>query len=129
MLSTELEKKLEECLVGKDTLTRVKNLLGLHGEVFKEILNDCNKIKSQMEKYRTNLNLIKKANYQWLYVEKVLQKKYPNEDIPSDMFRQLTISLSVEDDQRLLKALDWLYSKKSDHPVFQALRKLVDRVQ
>ena len=34
MLSTELEKKLEECLVGKDTLTRVKNLLGLHGEVF-----------------------------------------------------------------------------------------------
>ena len=129
MLSTELEKKLEECLVGKYTLTRVKNLLGLHGEVFKEILNDCNKIKSQMEKYRTNLNLIKKANYQWLYVEKVLQKKYPNEDIPSDMFRQLTISLSVEDDQRLLKALDWLYSKKSDHPVFQALRKLVDRVQ
>lgn len=129
MLSTELEKKLEECLVGKDTLTRVKNLLGLHGEVFKISLNDCNKIKSQMEKDRTNLNLIKKANYQWLYVEKVLQKKYPNEDIPSDMFRQLTISLSVEDDQRLLKALDWLYSKKSDHPVFQALRKLVDRVQ
>lgn len=128
MLSTELEKKLEECLVGKDTLTRVKNLLGLHGEVFKEILNDCNKIKSQMEKDRTNLNLIKKANYQWLYVEKVLQKKYPNEDIPSDMFRQLTITLSVEDDQRLLKALDWLYSKKSDHQVFKALRKLIDRV-
>lgn len=128
MLSTELEKKLEECLVGKDTLTRVKNLLGLHGEVFKEILNDCNKIKSQMEKDMTNLNLIKKANYQWLYVEKILQKKYPNEDIPEDMFRQLTISLSVEDDQRLLKALDWLYVKKSDHQLFKALRKLVDRV-
>lgn len=127
MLSTELEKKLEECLVGKDTLTRVKNLLGLHGEVFKEILNDCNKIKSQMEKDRTNLNLIKKANYQWLYVEKILQKKYPNEDIPTDMFRQLTISLSVEDDQRLLKALDWLYVKKSDHPVFKTLRELVER--
>lgn len=128
MLSTELEKKLEECLVGKDTLTRVKNLLGLHGEVFNEILNDCNKIKSLIEKDRTNLNLIKKANYQWLYVEKILQKKYPNEDIPTDMFRQLTLTLSVEDDQRLLKALDWLYSKKSDHQVFKALRKLVDRV-
>lgn len=125
MLSTELERKLEECLVGKDTLTRLKNLLGLHGDVFKEILNDCNKIKSQMEKDRTNLNLIKNANYQWLYVEKILQKKYPNEDIPSDMFRQLTISLSVKDDQRLLKALDWLYVNKSDHPVFKALRKLV----
>lgn len=130
MLSTELEKKLEECLVGKDTLTRVKNLLGLHGEVFKEILilNDCNKIKSQMEKDRTNFNLIKKVNYQWLYVEKILQKKYPNEDIPEDMFRQLTISLSVVEDQRLLKALDWLYLKKSDHPVFKVLRKLVDTV-
>lgn len=128
MLSTELEKKLEECLVGKDTLTRVKNLLGLHGEVFKEILNDCHKIKSQMEKDRTNLNLIKKANYQWLYVEKILQKKYPNEDIPTDMFRQLTISLSVDEDHRLLKALDWLNVKESDHPVFKTLRNLVEVV-
>lgn len=128
MLSTEIEKKLGECLVGKDTLTRVKNLLGLHREVFKEILNDCNKIKSQMERDRTNLNLIKKVNYQWIYVEKVLKDKYPNEDIPEDMFRQITISLSVEDDHRLLKALDWLNVKKSDHPVFKALRKLVDTV-
>lgn len=68
MLSTELEKKLEGCLVGKNTLTRVKNLLSLHGEVFNEILNDCNNIKSHGEKDRTNLNLIKNANYQWLYV-------------------------------------------------------------
>lgn len=128
MLSTELEKKLEDCLVGKNNLTRVKNLLGLHGEVFKEILNDCNNIKSHVEKNRTNLNLIKNANYQWLYVEKILHKKYPNEDIPTDMFRQLTISLSVEDDQRLLKALDWLNVKESDHQVFKTLRNLVDRV-
>lgn len=77
-----------------------------------------------MEKDRTNLKLIKKANYQWLYVEKILQKKYPNEDIPTDMFRQLTISLSVEDDQRLLKALDWSSVKKSDHPVFKTIDKL-----
>ena len=27
MLSTELEKRLEECLVGKDTLTRVKGFI------------------------------------------------------------------------------------------------------
>lgn len=127
MLSTELEKKLEQCLVGKDTLTRVKNLLGLHGEVFKEILNDCKNVKSLVEKDRTNLNLIKKANYQWLSVEKILQNKYPNEDIPSDMFRQLTISLSVEE-ERLLKALDWLNVKKSDHSVFKALRKLIEVV-
>lgn len=127
MLSTELEKKLEECLVGKYTLTRVKNLLGLHGEVFKEILNNCNKIKSQIEKDRTNLNLIKKANYQWLYVEKILQKKYPNEDIPTDMFRQLTISISSPEDQRLLRVLGWLDVKKSDHPVFKTLRELVER--
>lgn len=128
MLSTELEKKLEECLVGKNTLTRVKNLLSLHGEVFKEILNDCNNIKSHGEKDRTNLNLIKNANYQWLYVEKILQKKYPNEDIPTDMFRQLTISLSVDEDHRLLKALDWLNVKESDHPVFKTLRNLVEVV-
>ena len=127
MLSTEIEKRLEECLVGKDTLTRVKNLLGLHGEVFEQILKDCSKVKSQMERDRFNLNLIKKANYQWLYVEKILRKKYPNEDIPDDMFRQLTISLSVENDQRLLKALDWFYVKKSDHPVFKTLRELVER--
>nr|DAW04758.1 MAG TPA: hypothetical protein [Caudoviricetes sp.] len=128
MLSTELEKRLEECLVGKDTLTRVKELLGLHGEVFKEILSDCKNVKSLMEKDRTNLNLIKKANYQWLYVEKILKDKYPNKDIPEDMFRQITISLSVVEEERLLKALDWLNVKKSDHPVFKALRKLVDTV-
>ena len=63
MLSTEIEKRLEECLVGKDTLTRVKNLLGLHGEVFEQILKDCSKVKSQMERDRFNLNLIKKVNY------------------------------------------------------------------
>lgn len=128
MLSTELEKRLEECLVGKDTLTRVKELLGLHGEVFKEILSDCKNVKSIMEKDRTNLNLIKKANYQWLYVEKILKDKYPNEDIPEDMFRQIIISLSVVEEERLLKALDWLNIKKSDHPVFKALRKLVERI-
>lgn len=124
MLSTELEKKLEECLVGKNTLIRVKNLLGLHGEVFKEILNDCNNIKSHVEKDRTSLNLIKNANYQWLYVEKILQNKYPNEDIPEDMFRQLTIALSVFLNQRLLKDLGWSSVKKSDHPVFKTINKL-----
>lgn len=35
MLSTEIEKRLEECLVGKDTSTRVKNLLGLYREVLR----------------------------------------------------------------------------------------------
>ena len=124
MSSEEIEKRLEECLVGKDTLTRVKNLLHLHGEVFKEILDNCMKIKSQMEKDRTNIDLIKKANYQWLYVEKILQKKYPNEDIPEDIFRQLTLALSVSSDQRLLKALDWLYVNKSKHPVFMLIRKI-----
>lgn len=112
MSSTELEKRLKDCLVGKDTITRVKNLLNLHGEVFKQIIKDCKDNKSQMEKDRTNLNLIKNANYQWLYVEKKLKDKYPNEDIPEDMFRQLTISLSsLEDDKRLLKALGWLNKK------------------
>ena len=124
MSNEEIEKRLEECLVGKDTLTRVKNLLHLHGEVFKEILDNCMKIKSQMEKDRTNINLIKKANYQWLYVEKILQKKYPNEDIPEDIFRQLTLALSVSSNQRLLKALDWLYVNKSKHPVFMLIRKI-----
>nr|DAY45504.1 MAG TPA: hypothetical protein [Caudoviricetes sp.] len=124
MSSEEIEKRLEECLVGKDTLTRVKNLLHLHGEVFKEILDNCMKIKSQMEKDRTNIDLIKKANYQWLYVEKILQKKYPNEDIPEDIFRQLTLALSVSSNQRLLKALDWLYVNKSKHPVFMLIRKI-----
>lgn len=81
-----------------------------------------------MERDSFNLNFIKKANYQWLYVEKVLKDKYPNEDIPDDIFRQLTISLSVEDDQRLLKTLNWLNVKKPDHPVFKILRKLVDTV-
>lgn len=127
MLSTELEKRLEECLVGKDTLTRVKNLLGLHGDVFEQILKDCSKVKSQVERDRFNLNLIKKANYQWLYVEEILRKKYSNEDIPKDIFRQLTISLSIVKDSRLLKALDWFYVKKSDHPVFKALRELIER--
>lgn len=42
MLSTELEKRLEECLVGKDTITRVKGLLNLHGEVFRQIIDDRN---------------------------------------------------------------------------------------
>lgn len=59
MLSTEIEKRLEECLVGKDTLTRVKNLLGLHGEVFKQIIAEGDKIKSLLEKDRNRLNLIK----------------------------------------------------------------------
>ena len=124
MSSEEIEKRLEECLVGKDTLTRVKKLLHLHGEVFKKILDNCMKIKSQMEKDRTNIDLIKKANYQWLYVEKILQKKYPNEDIPEDIFRQLTLALSVSSNQRLLKALDWLYVNKSKHPVFMLIRKI-----
>jgi hypothetical protein len=124
MSSEEIEKRLEECLVGKDTLTRVKNLLHLHGEVFKEILDNCMKIKSQMEKDRTNIDLIKKANYQWLYVEKKLMDKYPNEDIPEDIFRQLTLALSVSSNQRLLKALDWLYVNKSKHPVFMLIRKI-----
>lgn len=122
MLSTEIEKKLEECLVGKDVSTRVKNLVKLHHEVFKEILKT-----NHSSSYENGINLIKKANYQWLYVEKVLKDKYPNEDIPDDMFRQLTISLSVKD-QRLIKALGWLYVKKSDHPVFKALRKLVESI-
>lgn len=124
MSSEEIEKRLEECLVGKDTLTRVKKLLHLHGEVFKEILDNCMKIKSQMEKDRTNIDLIKKANYQWLYVEKKLMGKYPNEDIPEDIFRQLTLALSVSSNQRLLKALDWLYVNKSKHPVFMLIRKI-----
>lgn len=122
MLSTEIEKKLEECLVGKDVSTRVKNLVKLHHEVFKEILKT-----NHSSSYENGINLIKKANYQWLYVEKILKKKYPNEDIPEDIFSQLTISLSVND-QRLIKALGWLYVKKSDHPVFKVLRKLVDTV-
>lgn len=124
MSSEEIEKRLEECLVGKDTLTRVKNLLHLHGEVFKEILDNCMKIKSQMEKDRTNIDLIKKANYQWLYAEKQLKDKYPNENIPEDIFRQLTISLSVKDDSRLLKTLGWSSVKKSDHPVFKIIDKI-----
>lgn len=119
MLSTELEKRLEECLVGKDTLTRVKNLLDLHGEVFKQIIAEGDKIKSLLEKDRNRLNLIKKANYQWLYAEKELKAKYPDENIPEDMFRQLTISLSSPEDQRLLRVLGWLDVKKSDHPVFK----------
>ena len=127
MLSTEIEKRLEEGLVGKDTLTRVKNLLGLHGEVFKQIIAEGDKIKSLLEKDRNRLNLIKKANYQWLYAEKELKAKYPNENIPEDMFRQLTISLSSPEDQRLLRVLGWLDVKKSDHPVFKTLRELVER--
>ena len=127
MLSTEIEKRLEECLVGKDTLTRVKNLLGLHGEVFKQIIAEGDKIKSLLEKDRNRLNLIKKANYQWLYAEKELKAKYPDENIPEDMFRQLTISLSSPEDQRLLRVLGWLDVKKSDHPVFKTLRELVER--
>lgn len=127
MLSTEIEKKLEECLVGKDILTRVKELLGLHGEVFKQIIAEGDKIKSLLEKDRNRLNLIKKANYQWLYAEKELKAKYPNENIPEDMFRQLTISLSSPEDQRLLRVLGWLDVKKSDHPVFKTLRELVER--
>lgn len=123
MLSTEIEKRLEECLVGKDVSTRVKNLVILHHEVFKEILKT-----NHSSSYENGINLIKKVHYQWLYVEKVLKDKYPNEDIPEDMFRQITISLSVGDDPRLLKALDWLNVKKSDHPVFKTLRKLVDTV-
>lgn len=128
MLSTEIEKRLEECLVGKDTLTRVKELLGLHGEVFKQIIAEGDKIKSLLEKDRNRLNLIKKANYQWLYAEKELKAKYSDENIPEDMFRQLTIYLSSPEDQRLLRVLGWLDVKKSDHPVFKALRKLVDTV-
>lgn len=124
MSSEEIEKRLEGCLVGKDTLTRVKNLLHLHGEVFKEILDNCMKIKSQMEKDRTNIDLIKKANYQWLYVEKKLMGKYPNEDIPEDIFRQLTLALSVKEDTRLLKTLGWSSVKRSDHPVFKTIDKL-----
>lgn len=124
MLSKELERRLEDCLVGKDTLTRVKGLLNLHGEVFRQIMDDRKNIKSQMERDRSDLNLIKNANYQWLYVEKILQKKYPNEDIPKDMFRQLTIALSISSNQRLLKALGWSSVKKSDHPVFKTINKL-----
>lgn len=124
MLSTELEKRLEDCLVGKDTITRVKGLLNLHGEVFGQIIDDRKNIKSQMERDRSDLNPIKNANYQWLYVEKILQNKYPNEDIPKDMFRQLTIALSISLDQRLLKALGWSSVKKSDHPVFKTIDKL-----
>ena len=93
MLSEELEKRLEDCLVGKNTITRVKGLLNLHGEVFRQIIDDRKNIKSQVERDRSDLNLIKKANYQWLYVEKIIQKKYPNEDIPEDIFRQLTLAL------------------------------------
>lgn len=124
MLSTELEKRLEDCLVGKNTIIRVKGLLNLHGEVFRQIIDDRKNIKSQMERDISDLNLIKKANYQWLYVEKILQKKYPNGDIPEDMFRQLTIALSVSSNQRLLKALGWSSVKKSDHPVFKTIDKL-----
>ena len=128
MLSTEIEKRLEECLVGKDTLTRVKNLLGLHGEVFKQIIAEGDKIKSLLEKDRNRLNLyLLRANYQWLYAEKELKAKYPNENIPEDMFRQLTISLSSPEDQRLLRVLGWVDVKKSDHPVFKTLRELVER--
>lgn len=124
MSSEEIEKRLEECLVGKNTITRVKDLLNLHGEVFRQIIDARKDIKSQMERDRSDLNLIKKANYQWLYVEKILQKKYPNEDIPEDIFRQLTLALSVSSNQRLLKALDWLYVNKSKHPVFMLIRKI-----
>ena len=124
MSSEELEKRLEDCLVGKNTITRVKGLLNLHGEVFRQIIDDRKNIKSQVERDRSDLNLIKKANYQWLYVEKILQKKYPNEDIPNDIFRQLTLALSVSSNQRLLKALDWLYVNKSKHPVFILIRKI-----
>ena len=121
MLSTEIEKRLEECLVGKDTPTRVKNLVGLHGEVLMEIMTT-----DPQTTFEKGVNLIKKVNYQWLYVEKILKKKYPNEDIPEDIFRQLTIALSVGGDQRLIKSLGWLYVKKSDHPVFKALRKFIE---
>lgn len=127
MLSTEIEKRLEECLVGKDTLTRVKNLLDLHGEVFKQIIAEGDKIKSLLEKDKNRLNLIKKANYQWLYAEKELKAKYSDENILDDMFRQLTISISSPKDQRLLRVLGWLDVKKSDHPVFKTLRELVER--
>lgn len=119
MLSTEIEKKLEECLVGKDTSTRVKNLVSFHNEALKETLNTSSP--------ENGINIIKKVNYQWLYVEKILKKKYPNEDIPEDIFRQLTIALSVRD-QRLIKALGWLSVKKSDHPVFKVLRKFIDTI-
>lgn len=128
MLSTEIEKRLEESLVGKDTPTRVHDLVSLHNETLKEIVDNCQKIKPRLERDKSYINLIKKANYQWLYVEKILRKKYPNEDIPEDIFRQLTISLSVKEDSRLLKALDWFYIKKSDHLVFKTLREFVEMI-
>lgn len=128
MNSDQIRKRLEECLVGKDTLTRIKGLLNFHGEVFKQILDDTKNIKSKIEKDRTGINLIKKVNYQWIHVENILKNEYPNENIPDDIFRQLTISLSVTKDQPLLKELNWLYVKKSDHIIFKTLRNIIYKV-
>ena len=128
MNSDQIRKRLEECLVGKDTPIRIKGLLNLHGEVFKQISDDTKNIKSKIEKDRTSINLIKKVNYQWLHVENILKNEYPNENIPDDIFRQLTISLSVTNDQLLLKELNWLYVKKSDHILFKTLRNIINVV-
>lgn len=128
MNSDQIRKRLEECLVGKDTSARIKGLLNLHGEVFKQILDDTKDIKSKIEKDRTGINLIKKANYQWIHIENILKNEYPDENIPEDIFRQLTISLLVTGDKRLLKELNWLYVKKSDHIMFKTLRNIINKV-